>query len=66
MSLDGGQRLSAQVLVLALGNAPPAPLASVEAVRKNDLIDLFWTPHAQSRVERAAANDEPVLIVGQV
>lgn len=64
VSLASGDKCSAQMLVLAQGNAPPAPLPFIGPIDNEDLIDLFWRPHAQSRLKRAAANDEPVLIVG--
>ena len=64
VSLDGGGTLSAEALVLALGNRAPARLEPLRAIAADDLIDLFWTSQASSRLEMAAANDEPVLIIG--
>lgn len=61
--LTDGDNVFGGTLVLALGNAAPA-LAFSDTVEAGDLIDLFWTPHSWSRVARAGATDEPVLIIG--
>jgi uncharacterized NAD(P)/FAD-binding protein YdhS len=64
VDLEDGETLAATTLVLAIGNAPPPPLAGIGSVDKADLIDLFWNPGSLPRLKIAAANDEPVLIVG--
>jgi uncharacterized NAD(P)/FAD-binding protein YdhS len=65
VGLADGAKLRADVLVLANGNAPPAPLKLVsDVVRAEDLLENLWTPASSARLDRAAAMDEPVLIVG--
>ncbi|MCW3796830.1 FAD/NAD(P)-binding protein [Sphingomonas sp. BN140010] len=64
VSLDDGRQVSAQGLVLAQGNQPPAPLPVAERLPHELYIANPWSEAAREAIERAAERDSDVLIIG--
>jgi len=63
LSLDGGETVAAQALVLAIGNQPPEPLGIASSAGPG-FINNPWNEEAKAAVREAAASGGDVLLIG--
>jgi uncharacterized NAD(P)/FAD-binding protein YdhS len=64
IGLDSGSRLRTKVLVLAIGNQEPAPMAVAEAISAERFVNNPWGPEARATDQRLAGSDKSVLLLG--
>ena len=64
VTLDDGRTESAPVLLLALGNQPPEPMAVAAGISAERFVNNPWREEAAAAVERVAARGGDVLILG--
>jgi uncharacterized NAD(P)/FAD-binding protein YdhS len=63
VELEEGGSVSAQALILAIGNQPPAPLPFADSARDR-LIDNPWGAQARTAIENSVNRQADVFIVG--
>ena len=61
---DGGRTITAQALVLAIGNQPPEPLSFAPAASGERFINNPWSEQAKAAVRDSAASGGDVLLIG--
>jgi uncharacterized NAD(P)/FAD-binding protein YdhS len=64
LTLDDGQALKGRALVLALGNQPPEPMREGAGIDGALFVNNPWGPEARAAIDRVAANDGAVLVLG--
>jgi len=64
VNLEDGQQVTAEGLVLAQGNQPPAPLPVAESLPQSLYIANPWDESAPAAIHRAAERGSDVLIIG--
>ena len=64
VELEGGGRIEARALVLAIGNQEPAAMAVAAGVSEERFVNNPWGRQARTADERLAGSDRPVLLLG--
>ena len=64
IDLEDGGSVTAQAVVLAIGNQPPEPLSFAPAAVGERLISNPWSEQAKAAVRDAAASGGDVLLIG--
>ncbi len=64
LTLDDGRSLNARALVLGQGNQPPEPMRIGGEVDGALLVNNPWGQEARAAIERVAADDGAVLVLG--